>query len=85
MDDLIIRIMKSEFGGLHTTSIVLSDTLFDLAARPDYIQPLREEIEEIVSQYGWTKDAFSRMHKLDSVIKESSRLGGLNSGRILTY
>ncbi|TEB39793.1 cytochrome P450 [Coprinellus micaceus] len=78
VDDLIIRIMKSEFGGLHTTSIVLSDTLFDLAARPEYIQPLREEIEEVISQHGWTKDAFSRMHKLDSVIKESSRLGGLN-------
>lgn len=81
VDDLVIRIMMSEFGGLHTTSIVVSDTLFDLAARPEYIQPLREEIEQIIGQHGWTKDAFNRMHKLDSFIKESSRLGGLNSGQ----
>ncbi|KAJ3513627.1 hypothetical protein NMY22_g14982 [Coprinellus aureogranulatus] len=79
VDDLIIRIIMSEFGGLHTTSIVVSDTLFDLAARPEYSQPLREEIEGIIEEHGWTKDAFSKMQKLDSFIKESCRLAGLNS------
>jgi cytochrome P450 len=45
-----------------------------LAAFPQYMQPLREEVEEAVISEGWTKAGLDQMHKLDSFIKESLRL-----------
>ncbi|TEB33849.1 cytochrome P450 [Coprinellus micaceus] len=53
-----------------------TDTLFDLAARPEYIAPLRAEIDEAIACHGWTKDALARLVKLDSFMKESGRFGG---------
>lgn len=40
---------------------------------PHYIPPLREEVEAVVNKEGWTKSALSKMHKIDSFLKESQR------------
>jgi flavorubredoxin len=54
--------------------------MFDLAEHLHYLTALREEAEEMVGSYGWTKEAMNRMRKLDSFLKESSRLRGIGSG-----
>jgi cytochrome P450 len=54
--------------------------LYDLASRPEYIEPLREEIESLISTEGWKKSTISKMRKLDSFVKESMRLHHLTSG-----
>jgi len=59
--------------------------LYHLAAHPDCIEPLREEIESVVSQEGWTKSALGQMKKLDSFFKESQRLTGLAAGEYKYY
>jgi hypothetical protein len=59
--------------------------LYDLAARSEYISPLREEIEELISQDGWKKTTIAKMRKLDSFLKESSRLHHLTSGTSRKY
>ena len=50
---------------------------FDLAARQEYIAPLRTEIEQAIGEQGWTKEAMGQMRKLDSFLRESSRLSGI--------
>ena len=57
-----------------------TNALFDLAAHQKYVEPLREEVEAAVSALGWTKEAMARMVKLDSFLKESSRLQGVGVG-----
>lgn len=52
----------------------LTNALFDLAAYPDHILPMREEAERVVAAQGWTKAALSNMHKIDSFVRESMRL-----------
>jgi cytochrome P450 len=52
----------------------ITHALFDLAAKPEYLKPLREEVEELIKREGWTKAALEQMHKLDSFVKESQRL-----------
>ncbi|KAG2005639.1 cytochrome P450 [Coprinopsis cinerea AmutBmut pab1-1] len=79
LPDMTLRIISINIAAIHTTSITLSNTLFDLAPRQEYIEPLRKEVEEIIEEYGWTKEAMGRMRKLDSFIKESSRVSGLAS------
>ena len=50
-----------------------------LATFPEYMQPLREEVEEVVKSEGWTKAGLDQMHKIDSFIKESQRLNPLGT------
>lgn len=38
---------------------------------PQYIRPMREEVESIVNQEGWNKSAIVKMRKVDSFLKES--------------
>lgn len=64
--------------GIVTISQTATNALFDLAIRPEYLEPLRAEIEEVVAAHGWTKEAMGRMLKLDSFMKESSRLAGIS-------
>ena len=49
--------------------------MFDLAAHPEYVAPMREEVEAIIEAEGWTKASIGKMHKVDSFVKESQRIG----------
>lgn len=52
----------------------LTHALFYLAANPEYVQPMREEVEAVIEAEGWTKLSMGKMRKVDSFIKESQRL-----------
>jgi cytochrome P450 len=52
----------------------ITHALFDLASNPEYLKPLREEVEEVTTREGWTKAGVDQMHKVDSFVKESQRL-----------
>ncbi|KAJ3514733.1 hypothetical protein NLJ89_g2200 [Agrocybe chaxingu] len=71
---LTSRILTVNFAAIHTSSMTFTHALYYLAAYPKYMQPLREEVEEVVKRHGWSKDALDEMHHLDSFIKESQRL-----------
>ena len=60
------------------TSQTFANVLFHLAAEPHkYLQPLRDEVEEVVAKHGWTKTAMREMYKLDGFLRESGRYNGL--------
>ncbi|OBT60670.1 hypothetical protein VE03_09880 [Pseudogymnoascus sp. 23342-1-I1] len=75
--------MAISFAAIHTTSMANSEALFDLAAHPEYIKILREEIKEVLTEDGYDidgegftklkKSSFNKLRKLDSFIKESQR------------
>ncbi|GJJ07760.1 hypothetical protein Clacol_001965 [Clathrus columnatus] len=72
------RILSLNFAAIHTSSMTFTHTLYHLAAEPHYLQPMREEIESVIAQEGWTKIAMTKMHKLDSFLKESLRYNGIS-------
>ena len=55
----------------------MTHALYDLASMPEYIAPLREEVEAIIATDGWTKNALAKMWKVDSFLKESHRVNGI--------
>ncbi len=57
---------------------MLSCALYEVTTRPEYIRPLRDEVEEMLSQDGWTKEGISKLHKMDSFFKEIHRCYDLN-------
>ena len=57
--------------------------LFYLAANPQYIQPLREEVEDVLEKEGWSKPALGKMRKLDSFLRECQRLEGVSASECI--
>jgi hypothetical protein len=55
-----------------------TQVLYRLLGHPEYIKPLREEVEAVVAEEGWTKAGMDKMHKIDSFVRETQRLDVLN-------
>ena len=51
--------------------------LYRLLAHPNHLEPLREEINAVIKEEGWTKAGVDKMHKIDSFLRETQRVGGL--------
>ena len=57
---------------------VFASALYNLLTNPQYTQPLREEVEAIVEKEGWSRTSLSKMRKVDSFLKESIRIDGVD-------
>ncbi|KAK7031683.1 cytochrome P450 monooxygenase 51 [Favolaschia claudopus] len=79
LDALVQRVIFVNFAAIRTSTDTFVHLLFDLAAYPSYIQPLREEVETVVTAEGWTKTAVGKMHKIDSFLRESQRMHGIGT------
>lgn len=64
------------FAAIHTTTMTATSVLYTLAAMPEYVQPLREEIRDAMHENDGVINsrALQSMIKLDSYIKEVTRL-----------
>ncbi|KAJ2930927.1 hypothetical protein H1R20_g6143, partial [Candolleomyces eurysporus] len=71
---IVLRMMLTNFGSIHTTSLTFTNALLTLLAHPQYIDPLRAEIEQAIKEEGWTKAAMDKMELLESFMKESQRI-----------
>lgn len=66
-----------------------------MLGRPEYIEPLREEIAEVIKEDGVEKDengqvflsksSMGKLKKLDSFIKESQRTSPLSFGKLFQF
>ena len=59
---------------IHTTSDMISKSLYYLAADPQLRQAIREEIVDALTTQGWRKSAVTGMKLLDSMMKEIQRI-----------
>ncbi|KAK6823146.1 hypothetical protein RU639_005912 [Aspergillus parasiticus] len=73
--DIAQLLAANTFGASFNTTVVLAQCLCELATRPEYIGPLRDEITSTfrTNNNTWTKDGIDSMKKLDSFIKETHR------------
>ncbi|KAK1970203.1 cytochrome P450 [Colletotrichum sublineola] len=62
------------FAALHTTSDLITQVMLDLARNPDYFEPLRKEITDVIRTDGWSRMGLYKMRLLDSFCKETQRL-----------
>lgn len=60
---------------IHTTTMTMAQVIFDLVAHPEYIDILREEIQQVHPDENapWTKGMIAGLRKMDSFMKESQR------------
>lgn len=71
---------------IHTSQMNAVHVLYDLAAHPEYLEGLRNEIKQVIQEDGlwmqWKKSSFSKLRLLDSFMKESQRV---NPPTLLSY
>lgn len=68
--------LLASFAAIHIATNALTQILLDLAARPEYQEPLRDEIVAVLGTNGereMTMAGLSKMVRLDSFMKESLR------------
>ena len=49
---------------------------------PEYIQPLQEEVESVITEQGWTRASLLNLRKLDSFLRESLRISGTSTSEL---
>ncbi|GAB0134067.1 hypothetical protein EsDP_00002452 [Epichloe bromicola] len=72
-DPVLVQLVLSA-AAIHTSTDLLSQTIGDLAQNQDFIDPLRKEIMQCLSDGGWKKTTLYQMKLLDSCVKESQRM-----------
>lgn len=63
----------------------MAQVVFDLVAHPEYIDPLRDEVNRVKASDGnaWTKAGIAKLVKMDSFMKESQRFRPPGLGTIV--
>lgn len=59
---------------IHTTSDLLTQAMLNLCSHPEIVEPLRQEIVDVLSKFGLQKVALTELRLLDSFFKETQRL-----------
>ncbi|KAF9880859.1 cytochrome p450 monooxygenase [Colletotrichum karsti] len=72
--DAAVFQLTLSFAAIHTTTDLLAQTMLFLANEPDLIEPLREEIIQVLKAEGWKKSALYNMKLMDSAFKETQRM-----------
>ncbi|KAI1331442.1 cytochrome P450 [Xylariaceae sp. FL0255] len=68
--------LQVSFAAIHTTAKLLTNVVSDLAAHPEYIQPLRDELDAVLSE----NDGQLTKAALFKLKRQSSRYHGVQSG-----
>lgn len=73
---IVRKMMFLTMAGFHAPTATAIHVLYDLCAYPEFVAPLRKEIEDELAAEGgrWTLNLLHRLKRLDSVLKESQRL-----------
>ncbi|KAI9465132.1 cytochrome P450 [Lactarius psammicola] len=74
LEGLARRMLLGNFAAIHTTSTTFTNVLYRLLSNPEYVEPLRHEVETAVAEEGWTKAGMDKMHKVDSFLRETQRV-----------
>lgn len=59
---------------LHTTSDLIGHIMADLCKNPEYVGRMRDEIRQVIGEFGWEKTSLYKLKLVDSVMKESQRV-----------
>lgn len=84
-DPTLIQVGLS-LAAIHTTSNLLTNVMYDLAAYRDYFEPLRKEIKDVMEEDGVIqKTSLTKLKLMDSVLKETQRVNPVSISKIFSF
>ncbi len=75
--DLMVRLqLLFIMAAIHTTSMTMTNIIYTLAVQPEYVEPLREEVRDVLARNDgkMSPKALQQLEKLDSYMKEVFRV-----------
>ena len=63
----------------------MTHMIYRIAESSELLASLREEVESIIADHGWSVPALGLMRKLDSLMRESQRLDGISICTFRSY
>ena len=72
-DPVVAQLILSQ-AAIETTTDLLTQTILDIAQHQEVVEPLRQEITQVIREGGWKKSSLYDMKLVDSVLRESQRL-----------
>ena len=87
-EKIALRYTYTILGALHTIVGAVVDMLYETCANPEYVEPLREEMQQVLREEGeggWRKGSFNKLQKLDSFMKEAQRLNNAGPSKRSTH
>ncbi|KAK2038518.1 cytochrome P450 [Colletotrichum somersetense] len=80
--NLAIIQLQASFAAIHTTTSATVNAIYWLAAKPELIPMLRDDVQQALLESGgkFTSSALQNMKKLDSFLKEVMRLNPITTG-----
>ncbi|EXJ72289.1 uncharacterized protein A1O5_04793 [Cladophialophora psammophila CBS 110553] len=86
---LLHRLVHINVNAIHAPAYTITECIFDLCRHPEIHEELRTEISEVLGLHreggGWSKENIDRLLKLDSFIRESSRLTPMSAIKMERY
>ncbi|KAK2608416.1 hypothetical protein QQS21_003102 [Conoideocrella luteorostrata] len=74
-ETLAHRQLLMALAAIHTTILSATNAMFDLCTNQEFIPPFRYEIMQVLAEEaGWQKSTMTKVHSLDSCMKESQRM-----------
>ena len=77
---IALQLLHNLWAGIAAPGGIVTQTIYQILMKPDYLEPLRSESAEVISRYGWSDQALNNMLLLDSFIWEFNRLYPTGSG-----
>ena len=67
--------LQLSIAAIHTSSMALTNMIYDICSRPEYVEIIREEVKEQLAKNNnsWEGALMSTLEKTDSIMKESQR------------
>jgi hypothetical protein len=74
-EEITHKILFLCLASMSSSTMGVTHALFDFCSRREFIEPVREDIRQAITEEGgWTLAAVQRMKKLDSFLRESQRV-----------
>lgn len=72
---------------IHTTSMNLTQVIYDLCAHPEFVEGLRDELVSVLAddEGVLVKSSMPKLKKMDSFMKESQRMSPAGAGKFGSY
>lgn len=80
VNTILTHLLGINIAAIHSTAVTITFALYQLAAHPElYQQPIRNEVDAVLNEHGWTKAGMDRLCMLDSFLREVLRFHGLGA------
>lgn len=71
--DYTLAQLGLSMAAIHTTSEATSVAMLALLSHLEVVEPLRQEIVEVIGEFGWAKTSLYRLKAMDSFLRETQR------------